>query len=414
MNELIEEYTNEHLEIFLLGKRYHAQFYCEDNQLKIRLLDLMDRETALKCEKNFKIVNGIINSKDITFFDMKKCGLSYAFKGEEFELRFIFNEFIENYKYRNKNERKISVALVEFYNINDFTETPFYDYSEHLNPVFNSKCYGYNFQDKKISIFCGKKATTSHYSYKMEKTISIEFKYNNPQKYQDIMKDIYHFKAFLSIISKREIGLKKVRINELGILFLNCIKFTDKIPDNIFLAHKYNEFVLTLEKIESNFGEIYDKFDSLFNNSSPAFEIYLDILQHDTSSLNKFLNYTQILEYISKNYDKDGAYNTWLKNSKKGQNISLSNRIESILNHVSYIWNFDNKKIHQLAIKIANGRNYYNHHTNISNKLSNDDLFRLPYFLEDAMLAFIYQYIGVEKTIIADSLARNIHYFKFI
>ena len=103
MNELIEEYTNEHLEVFLLGKRYHAQFYCEDNQLKIKLLDLMDRETALKCEKNFKIVNGIIRSKDITFFDMKKCGLSYAFKGEGFELRFIFNEFIENYKYIKKN-----------------------------------------------------------------------------------------------------------------------------------------------------------------------------------------------------------------------------------------------------------------------------------------------------------------------
>ena len=65
-----------------------------------------------------------------------------------------------------------------------------------------------------------------------------------------------------------------------------------------------------------------------------------------------------------------------------------------------------------MSRKIANGRNYYNHHTDESKKLSNDELFFLSYFLEDLVLAYIYQYIGVDKKIIKESLNYNIYYDK--
>lgn len=413
LNDLIDDYIDKYFVIYILDEKYNAQFYFEDNQLKIRLLDLVDRDTMLKLKKGFNLVNGIIDKKDITIFNFHSCGMTSGMD-EKFELRFRFDEFIENHKYTNKNNRKIRSTLIEFYNINDFTNIPFYDYDEHLNPIFKGNCYSYNFVDKKISILVGNSIINGHSLYQNEKTIFIEFKYNKSQRYVDVIRDIYHFKAFLSILSKREIGIKKIKVNENNIMFLNCIKFVDRTPNNEWLAHHYNEFVITIEKIDKYFLKAYVNFNTLLENALPIFDIYLDILKYKTSDLNRFLNYTQILEYISKNYDEQNANNMWIKNGKPSGRITLSDRIESILNQVAYVWKFNCKKVHKLSRKIADGRNYYNHHTNESKKLSDDELFRISYFLEDVMLAYIYQYIGVDNTIVKSSLNYNIYYDKSI
>lgn len=413
LNDLIDDYIDKYFVIYILDEKYNAQFYFEDNQLKIRLLDLVDRDTMLKLKKGFNLVNGIIDKKDITIFNFHSCGMTSGMD-EKFELRFRFDEFIENHKYTNKNNRKIRSTLIEFYNINDFTNIPFYDYDEHLNPIFKGNCYSYNFVDKKISILVGNSIINGHSLYQNEKTIFIEFKYNKSQRYVDVIRDIYHFKAFLSILSKREIGIKKIKVNENNIMFLNCIKFVDRTPNNEWLAHHYNEFVITIEKIDKYFLKTYVNFNTLLENALPIFDIYLDILKYKTSDLNRFLNYTQILEYISKNYDEQNANNMWIKNGKPSGRITLSDRIESILNQVAYVWKFNCKKVHKLSRKIADGRNYYNHHTNESKKLSDDELFRISYFLEDVMLAYIYQYIGVDNTIVKSSLNYNIYYDKSI
>ena len=51
MNELIDKYINKYFVISISDKKYNAQFYYEDNQLKIRLLDLIDRNTMLNFKK---------------------------------------------------------------------------------------------------------------------------------------------------------------------------------------------------------------------------------------------------------------------------------------------------------------------------------------------------------------------------
>ena len=52
MNELINDYIGKYLIIYILDKKYNAQFYFEDNQLKIKLLDLVDRNTMLELKKD--------------------------------------------------------------------------------------------------------------------------------------------------------------------------------------------------------------------------------------------------------------------------------------------------------------------------------------------------------------------------
>lgn len=413
MNELIDSYIDKYFIIYILDEKYNAQFYFEDNQLKIKLLDLVDRSAMLRLKKGFNLVNGIIDKKDITIFNFHSCGIACGMD-EKFELRFRFGEFIEGNKYTSKYDRKVKRASIEFYNINDFTNIPFYDYDEHLNPIFKGACYSYDFVDKTISISVGNSIVSGHSMYQNKKTIFIEFKYAKSQRYMDVLRDIYHFKAFLSILSKREIGIKKIEINENNIMYLNFIKFVDKIPNNEWLVHHYNKFIITIEELDKYFLKAYVNFNILLENALPIFDIYLDILKYETSDLNRLLNYTQILEYISKNYDEQNANNMWIKNGRPSGRITLSDRIESILNKVAYVWKFDCKKVHKLSRKIADGRNYYNHHTDELKKLSDDDLFRIPYFLEDVMLAYIYQYIGIDVALVKSSLNYNIYYDKSI
>ena len=342
MNELIEEYNGKYLSLILLGNKYNAQFYFEDNHLKIRLLDLVDRTTALNLKKGFKLVNGIMEKKELTIFNFQCCG-SCSGMDSMFELRFRFDEFVENLNFKNVSNKKIKAVSVEFYNINDFTTIPYYEYDKNLNPIFRCKSYNYEFEKKRIIISVAGSITSGHSIYRNDKKIYVNFKYNKSQKYVDVLRDVYHFKAFLSILSKREIGIKKIRLNDDSLLFLNFIRFEDKLPTNEFLAHHYNDFVLTIEKLDEDFENIYVKFNELLDDALPIFDIYLDALKYPTSTLNKFLNYTQIFEYISKNYDSENAVDVWIKNGKPGRGVTLSDRIESILNQVSYIWDFTKK-----------------------------------------------------------------------
>lgn len=412
MNELINEYNNTYLTINLYETLYNARFYLEDNQLKIKLIDLVERDIMLKLKKSLKIVTGSINGKNISFFNFQNCGSSFCGVSEKFELNFRFDEFIENYIYTNVNNKKIKEVFIEFYDINEFTNNPFCKYGENMNPIFTPGFYNYKFNNKEISVLAGNYIVSGCYSYHNEKNISIRFKYNKCQKYHNILKDIFHFKAFLSLISKREIGIKKIEVDDNNIMYLNCIKFENSIPINEWLAHHYKEFILKLENIDNDFATIYNNFDNLLEIALPIFEIYFNILKYKTSDLNRFLNYTQILEYISKNFDNNNANLMWIKNGSPSGKITLSDRVESILTQVSFVWKFKSKKINRLSRKIADGRNYYNHHTNKAKQLTQDELFRIPYFLEDVILAYIYIYIGIDKSIIKDALKYNIFYDK--
>ena len=64
----------------------------------------------------------------------------------------------------------------------------------------------------------------------------------------------------------------------------------------------------------------------------------------------------------------------------KNKKISLANRIESLIEQTNYIWNLENEKIQKISKRIANGRNYYNHHLKTIKPLSNDETYFVSYF----------------------------------
>ena len=88
---------------------------------------------------------------------------------------------------------------------------------------------------------------------------------------------------------------------------MNLIYFEDKVIEHEILVHDYKRFVLNLEDIEDNFEKIYLQFIKIFNQIMPALEIYINMIESDCSRMNRFLNCTQIIEYISRQYDESNA-----------------------------------------------------------------------------------------------------------
>lgn len=410
MNELLKDYNNNQLKIFLLDEQYSALLVNENNELLIKLMDKVDRDTYLKLDKSFRIVNGEIGGRDITFFDLISNSRTFDSMTGLFSMTFRVDMFIDGMRYTSNKNRKVKSINFEFYNLENFSASCFYTFDKKLNPIFNQKYMEYDFNDYKIKIFLGRVAIPGDSIYTCEKTIGFTIEYNHKQLLQNVVQDIWNLKCFMGIISKRMIGIKRITINDNNILFMNFTYFEDKNYKNDFFQHDYENFVLTLEDIENDFKSIYERFLIVFKNVTPVFDIYLNMIEKEMSSMNRFLNCTQIIEYLSKEYDAFNAMQIWINNGSCGKHITLADRIESMINNVNYIWRFRKKRIHELSLKIAGGRNYFNHHTQPSKKLNNDELFRFSYFLEDLILGYLYEKFGISQKIIKNKLCHNLYY----
>lgn len=412
MNELLEFYNNKNIKITLFDVEYSAILINDNNELILNLIDYVNRDTALKLDRTFKIINGRFENRDITFFNTICSSRIYNSGFELFSLTFRIDRFIESIRYTSEKNKIIKTANIQFYSLENFSLSNFYDYDKKLNPIFKTKHKEYEFNEYKIRIFVGNRTTSGDSIYKCEKKLYFFIDYKKKQTLQRVIKDIWSLKCFMAIISKRIIGIKSIDINENAKLFMNFIYFNDKNNNNEFFEHEYKSFVFNLEDLENDFILIYEQFLKIFNEILPALKIYLDMIEKEPSSMNKFLNCNQIIEYISKEYDNTNSHNVWVKNGKPSKAIRLADRIESILNEVNFIWKFRKSKINKIASKIAIGRNYYNHHTKPVEPLIDDELFRFSYFLEDIILGYIYNKMGVNKKTIEEKLHYNMYYEK--
>jgi hypothetical protein len=412
MNELLEKYNNNNLKISLLNKEYSALLVNKNNQLILQLIDGVDRDTYLKLKNSFPIVNGKIEGRNITFFNLVSSSSSANGATELFSMTFKIDMFVEGMKYTSKKNKKIKSINFEYYDLENFSISPFYDYGENLNPIFKYKHNEFNFNDYKLTILIGNLTTHGHSIYKCKKRVSFTIEYRNKQTLQNTIQDVWALKCFIGIISKRIIGIKEIKINDNNILFMNLTYFEDKDYKNEFLQHEYEQFVLTLEDLENDFKLIYEQFLVVFKDITPIFDIYLDMIEKETSRMNRFLNCNQIIEYMSKEYDNVNAKQVWIDNGKPGFGITLSDRIESMIKNLNYIWGFKKTRIHTISRKIADGRNYFNHHSQPLKKMENDELFRFSYFLEDLLLGYLYNKIGVSQKTIKERLNYNLYYDK--
>lgn len=98
MNGILERYNNRYIKISLLDKEYSALLLNENNELVMHLLDGVDRENYLKLNKSFSVVNGTLDEKDITFFNLKCSSCSASSINKLFSLTFRIDNFIEGYE----------------------------------------------------------------------------------------------------------------------------------------------------------------------------------------------------------------------------------------------------------------------------------------------------------------------------
>ena len=414
MNELLELYNHKPIKIYLFKSEYNAQLINVDNKLFIQLTDYVNHGIKRKIDKNFKFAYGKIEDRDITFFGLYRTKI--ISKGEQYVLTYLLDSFVDGMRIANKDTtKKVKTIDFEFYSIPEFSNMNITKYEKNFTFSFPSYYKTYDFDDYSLLInigaTCGEEDRCRFYAHR---EILFKFSYKTKVTIDKVILDIAVFRNFLSLTSKRKIGIERIELNQGVILFMNFLYYQDKSYRNESQNIHHRLFLLTLEDLSDNFELVYKKYLSLYDDMFSITEIYYDLKNDEPSKKNVFLNYTQILEEISKKFDSENVKairDKHLKNNpKRPENVTLSDRLESIINQVKNIWGFRETTIEKISSRIARGRNYYIHHKDKKDELNYHQLTLYSFFLEDVFIGYIYLQLDIPKKKIKEALDFNIYF----
>ena len=146
MNNLLELYNNNnYLKLNLLGNEYNFMLKKENNHLVLKMLDLINHEMAKKLNKKFSIVHGRLENNDITFFEVDCLEQISTMGLDEVELCFRFDKFIYNMSLKLEKSKKFKSVSFSYFDIAEFSTSPYYTHDENLNTKFKSYIKKYTF-----------------------------------------------------------------------------------------------------------------------------------------------------------------------------------------------------------------------------------------------------------------------------
>lgn len=412
MNELSELFNNTYLKLFLNNKAYNFMLLKKNDFLYLNLLDIIPYDEFKLIKRNYKTAIGISENNYITFFDLSLYKVYKNHDKDEMGISFLFSNFVYAFNLKSVFERRFDCVTITFVDISDFSTNTFYDYDNN-NLKFHQFFYKYNldFFNLCVELFPFEYSDPDYDSECIfKKKIEFNLDFKSCCSVKKIEEKVYELKIFLSILSKRDLCVDRVLLNSEKIFYINHFSYKENTVLDDSLLYDYKSFVIDFDSIKNQFEYIYSSYLKNFNKLLPPLELYLNILKNKSSNLNRFLNMTQIIEYISKEFDEKNALLMWKKNGCNSRYITLSDRLESLINQLNFIWNMDDKYIYALSKTIANGRNYFNHYNGVKKKLSSEQLYTFSYFLEDIFVGYIYLICKIDTSIIINGLIYSGYY----
>lgn len=416
MEELIEQYNNQVFSITLFGIDYNAIFRKIDNSLgfEIETNDAIELRTIWR-KNSLKIINGKYQGRPIVLIN------SYTRKTQENKITLKIDIMLDGFLIgKDINNKKISKFVCSYHGINEFDLSRYYDFStKDVSVKARCECDKFSCTDGNLLFHKTNKMSLGWNNFSFNKVNKFEYYYNKKVSIFTAIKHIWHLKNLLSIFSKKRIAVKNIELysdkDTKAILFMNHVKTPSYKFENEFIEHEENSFLITYDDIKNDFGNILESSKKCFEKIEPVISMYLDSLEKEMPTLNRFLAFCQMLECFSREYDDANAHLLMItKEPKKTKkDTELKYRLNSLIKRVNYIYNFRTTKMFALSEKITKGRNYYIHHDASKKKdeLSHDQLFMYSYFLEDILLANIYRELGIDKKVIKKAFDNPFYYF---
>ncbi len=177
---------------------------------------------------------------------------------------------------------------------------------------------------------------------------------------------------------------------------IDCIPPNTNLKENVFPYRgiKFQHF--------KDFGLIINRFLEIENQLNPVLELYYQSISSDCTSLMRFLNAINMVEYFSNEFDKESSEKVKGKRNPKRDAPTLANKIESLFKNVNVLYDFDEPQILKLATRIKKGRTYYVHYVKNSIKFNDRELLIYHCLLEDVILFNVYLQLRIDLQYFVD------------
>lgn len=131
----------------------------------------------------------------------------------------------------------------------------------------------------------------------------------------------------------------------------------------------------------------------------PLLELYYNVVKYKVPNLTRFVNAITMLEYCSREFDDANALNKTIqkhqgKTPKNG--ADFVDRVISLIENIDDVYKLDLTDIEIISKNIKDARTYYVHYEPSGKRLTDDQLFRYVYFIEDLIILNIYLIIGFD------------------
>lgn len=412
MESLIKYYENNVFMVWIDKKEYTAIFRFIDDEIvfEINHYKTLDYES----NKRFDTLEGFYEDRNITIIN------SYIFSYDNQVVMFKFDMMLDGILLKNNEKnKKIKSFKSSYYGIEGFDLLSCINYDVNNNLKLNCENDSFNIREGIIEYCRNSEIIYTKKNVIINKDRIIKINYMNEVDVYKVVKDVWHFKNLLSIFSKKEIGVKLIKVysdndNE-AILFMNMVRQPKYKYKNEILEILQNKFFIHYEEIKDEFSNIYEKSCECFERINPILQIYLDNLESEIPKLNKFLSFNQMIEGFSREYyNKESIDEMYLndKTKKSKKDCELKYRISYLIKKVNFIYNLESEKIMKISQTISTNRNYYTHYdkTKKENILKTIDLIKYTYFLEDVLLANIYLKLGINEDVVKDAFIQTPFY----
>ncbi len=399
-----DDFNNRSVIVKYNGKEYSGTFFIKEERLILSIMITTDIEEWRKIVNDIEVLSAYLidNNRKITLINCRHCGNSAL--GVDTIISAQSNYWIDrillDYELENVDNTFINSIFAEYDDICWITKGSIYrqdiiNDKIDINPVFKK----YKLEDKDV-IFCMLPSFVGNdYNMTISGNRGFKIKFNVNKSIDEALKYIYLIKNLLMILGKRNIKV----INQEIIDDIRHYRIIDCGGDK-----EYNKINIDLtEHLDHRIGikiEDFDDFDIVLSNFEreydrlmPLLELYYNVVKYKVPNLTRFVNAITMLEYCSREFDNVNALN---KTIQKHQGYTPKNgadfvdRVSSLIEKINDVYQLDLKDIEIISKNIKDARIYYVHYDPSGKKLTDNQLFRYVYFIEDLIILNIYLIVG--------------------
>lgn len=162
-------------------------------------------------------------------------------------------------------------------------------------------------------------------------------------------------------------------------------------------------FIILTNKFEGDFEIIWRNWSEFYDESKYIPALFYEIICNRSTRINRFLNLAQAIEIYSIYYREKEVKIIAKKDGCNKKFIPLKYRMEDIISHLNYCFEFDKATVSKLSKSLSDSRNFFTHYNNEKYlEPSFQEMLSAGRLLRFVLLSIIYKTIGISDECIKE------------